>query len=157
MRTKLRTLMHLSASLSLAMMAGCSIAGFGPDVDDIATQSLDANNSSDVVQETVDPSDWEKVRLTMGDVLFTQPAGEPLAWHNDITGTAGSIVTMGVKSDENGRTCRTFSTTLNGVGGVSQYRGDACQKGTGNIELVNLAPFNAVVEVTTPQADTNIQ
>lgn len=156
MSKKLGTLKQLFASLSLATLAGCSIAGFGPDVEDISTQSI-ANNDSELVQETVDPSDWEKVRTTMGPVLFTQPAGQPLAWNNDITGTAGSIVTMDLKADADGRFCRSFSTTLNGVGGVTQYRGDACRKSTGDIELVNLAPFSAVVEVTTPQIDNNIR
>lgn len=150
-------LLGLSASLSLALLGGCSIAGFGPEVDDISTQAVITTNNTNILQETIDPSDWEKVRLTMGSALTTQPAGQPLAWHNEITGTAGSIVTMDVKSDEKGRFCRTFSTTLNGIGGVSQYRGDACRKKTGDIELVNLAPFNAVVEVATPKGDNNIQ
>lgn len=157
MHKKLGIVIQLVASLSLVSLAGCSITGFGPDVDSTITQSIVIHDATNDLQETVDPSDWDKVRTIMATALFSQPAGESLPWQNDITGTAGSIIPMDVKPDGNGRFCRTFSTTLNGIGGVSQYRGDACKKDNGEIELVDLIPYNAVVEVHTPQSGKKIQ
>lgn len=149
---------RLSASLSLAFLAGCSIAGFGPDVDQVATKSIIQYDPARALplQETVDPSDWEKVRAIMAMALISQPPGEPLPWENDVTGTVGSIVVSDAQSNADGRFCRTFSTTLNGIGGVSQYRGDACKQGNGEVKLVGLAPHNAVVQAITPAAEKKV-
>lgn len=136
---------------------GCSIAGFGPDVDHSATKSLVAYQETIPLQEIVDPSDWDKVRGVMATALSATPEGSPLPWENDVTGTVGTIIPMAVNTLPDGRVCRKFSTTLNGVGGVLQYRGDACQAPGGEIELVDLAPHDAVVNATPAPTAQQVQ
>lgn len=139
----------LAALCCTLALAGCSITGFGPDVDDATTASTVAKlDENQPLQETVDPSDWEKVREVMNTVLASQPAGKTLPWENEVTGTVGTIVPMGLVSADDGTLCRKFSTTINGIGGVLQYRGDACKPQNGPLELKGLEPHNAVVDAT---------
>lgn len=154
MRETLGIFKRFQARFSLAVLsvalAGCSFVGFGPELDDAATASVVKYETPAPLQETVDPSDWDTIRAAMASTLISQPAGAPVPWENAITGSVGTIVPMDVSSNADGRLCRTFSTTLNGIGGVSQYRGDACQRQDGAVELIGLAPHNAVVQVATP-------
>ncbi|MEP3233580.1 MAG: RT0821/Lpp0805 family surface protein [Hyphomicrobiales bacterium] len=130
-------------------LAGCSITGFGPEVDNVnTTASTTTVETTASLQETVDPSDWDKVREVMDTVLVSEPAGKTLPWENDVTGTVGTIVPMGLVSGDNGTICRKFSTTINGIGGILQYRGDACKPQNGPLELKGLVPHNAVVDAT---------
>lgn len=130
-------------------LSGCSITGFGPDVDEATTASTVVKVDENLpLQETVDPSDWEKVREVMKTVLVSEPSGKTLPWENEVTGTVGTIVPMGLVSANDGTLCRKFSTTINGIGGVLQYRGDACQAQNGPLELKDVQPHNAVVDAT---------
>ncbi|MBA4782646.1 MAG: hypothetical protein H2045_05445 [Rhizobiales bacterium] len=155
----------LSRGLSLAApvacgiaLSACSVIGFGPELDQTSTTSIVKPVEGPVaLAETVDPSDWDKVRMVMTTALVSQPAGAPLAWQNEITGTVGTIVPMDAATLPDGRLCRAFSTTLNGIGGVLQYRGDACARGDGNVELVDLAPHTAVVQAPPALKDTKIR
>lgn len=139
----------LVPALLAALLSGCSITGFAPEVDQNATTaSLSEDISADDLDETVDPSDWDKIRAVMQTALSDPNNKNILPWQNDITGSIGTIVPMGVQSANNGTLCRRFSTTLNGVGGVLQYRGDACRAPNGEVELQDLKPYNAVVDAT---------
>lgn len=138
--------------------SACSVIGFGPELDQSATSSILKPVDGPVsLSETVDPSDWDKVRMVMATALVSQPAGAPLAWQNEVTGTVGTIVTMDAATAPDGRLCRAFSTTLNGIGGVLQYRGDACALSDGNVELVDLAPHTSVVQAQPAQKNTKIR
>ncbi|MEP1444284.1 MAG: RT0821/Lpp0805 family surface protein [Hyphomicrobiales bacterium] len=140
------SLVVLCSAISLA---GCSITGFGPEVDEVSTTaSVRSVDTTASLQDTVDPSDWDKVREVMSTVLVSQPAGKTLPWENTVTGTIGTIVPMGLVSGDNGTICRKFSTTINGIGGILQYRGDACKPHNGPLELKDLEPHNAVVDAT---------
>lgn len=138
-------------------ISGCSVTGFGPDVDNSTTSAVIKYDEQTQLEETVDPSDWDKVRAVMATALVSRPEGQPVPWQNDVTGTIGTIVPMQIQTKQNGTVCRTFSTTLNGIGGVLQYRGDACQSKDGNIELIDLAPHNAVVDVSPSISDQKVQ
>ncbi len=141
----------------LLSLSACSIAGFGPEVDDFSTASTIRYDDNLALQETVDPADWEKIRNVMALALVTHPPGEPLPWENEITGTVGTIIASGATSNADGRFCRHFSTTLNGVGGIQQFKGDACRNQNGSIELTGLTPHNAVVDVSSFGKDKKIQ
>ena len=144
-----RSMFSLVILCSAIGLAGCSITGFGPDVDQTTTTaSTQPVDTTTALQDTVDPSDWDKVREVMDTVLVSEPAGKTLPWENDVTGTIGTIVPMGLVSGDNGTICRKFSTTINGIGGILQYRGDACKPQNGPLELKDLEPHNAVVDAT---------
>ena len=144
-----RSMLSLLTLCSAIGMAGCSITGFGPEVDNVNTTASTASvETTASLQETVDPSDWDKVREVMDTVLVSEPAGKTLPWENEVTGTIGTIVPMGLVAGDNGTICRKFSTTINGIGGILQYRGDACKPQNGPLELKGLVPHNAVVDAT---------
>jgi len=131
-----KSVLSLAVLFSVIALAGCSITGFEPDVDSVnTTASTSAVETTAAFEETVDPSDWDKVREVMDTVLVSEPAGKTLPWENTVTGTIGTIVPMGLVSGEDGTICRKFSTTINGIGGILQYRGDACKPQNG--------PFNS--------------
>ena len=144
-----RSMFPLAILCSIMALSGCSITGFGPEVDSSnTTSSTPALETATPLEETVDPSDWDKVREVMDTVLVSEPAGKTLPWENEVTGTIGTIVPMGLVSGDNGTICRRFSTTINGIGGILQYRGDACKPQNGPLELKDLEPHNAVVDAT---------
>ena len=144
-----KSVLSLAVICSIMGLSGCSITGFGPDVDSSSTTaSTTTLEPTASLQETVDPSDWDKVREVMDTVLVSEPAGKTLPWENTVTGTIGTIVPMGLVSGDNGTICRRFSTTINGIGGILQYRGDACKPQNGPLELKDLEPHNAVVDAT---------
>lgn len=142
MRWGLTAILILGAGIA----SGCSITGFGPDVEPTTTGSLLPSQGVQSVQETVDPSDWEVVRTTLVSALADETSVLPLEWENELTGTVGTIIPMEFVALDEGQTCRRFSTTLNGIGGVQQYRGDACKSEAGQVELIGLEPHNAVVD-----------
>lgn len=143
--------------LLIGSVSGCSLAGFAPEVDRTTTTATTKTYNKDFpLQETVDPSDWDKVREVMASVLVSRLPGEPVQWENNITGTIGTITPLAVLPRDNGAFCRRFSTTMNGVGGVLQYRGDACKKLDGEIQLIDLVPHTSVVEAI-PLPNKNLQ
>lgn len=160
MNFKFKHLGFAASCAAVSVLAGCSIAGFGPDVDQESTASLTQYSIETPLQETVDPSDWDVVRIAIQTALADTASVQPLQWQNDTTGSVGTIVPMEISRDKKGVLCRKFSTTLNGVGGVLQYRGDACRNPNGDVELVGMAPYNAVVDASGSASDnvkTNVQ
>ena len=98
--------------------------------------------SAVVVNDRVDPSDWETVRTTLADA----PSGavDGLDWLNSDTGSTGTVA-VAAAVDKDGASCRAFSMTINDVRGVRRYRGETCTGPDGNWQLKSVTADDAAI------------
>lgn len=110
-------------------LAGCMSGGldFASDVN------VDKSVKTSAVpgQPTDNTSDGATVRNAVSSADLARNAGSPIPWANAVSGSAGVVTGVAEQNDENGRTCRDFTTTLHSYAGIANYDGRACVGGDG--------------------------
>lgn len=76
-------------------------------------------------------TDAATVRNAVSSADLTRNSGSPIPWANTVSGSAGVVSSVMELSDENGRTCRDFTTTLHSYTGIANYDGRACVSSDG--------------------------
>jgi hypothetical protein len=125
------------AAIALGVLAAVSLSGCGAMTVPVVQAAANGNFAAPAnrpllaaakVSDGVMPGDWEAVRRAIASV----PAAETrsaLAWTDDGTGNTGAMA-IAAASEKNGALCRGFSTTVNDLHGIRQYRGEACRRGS---------------------------
>ncbi len=94
-------------------------------------------------QPTVDPSDFEAVRLVASQSLLDAVIGTGLEWSNPDTGSSGVIMPLAATETRSDGACRRFTTTLNDLRGIRRYRAEACARPGGRFELAQVTADDA--------------
>jgi surface antigen len=125
------------AAIALGLFAAVTLSGCGamtvPIVQAAANGRFNAAPANRPllaaakVSDGVMPGDWEAVRRAIASVPASE-ARSALAWADDETGNTGALA-IAAASEKNGALCRGFSTTVNDLHGIRQYRGEACRRG----------------------------
>lgn len=118
----LRLRMALVA-ICLIPLSGCMSSGF-----DFADTAVDkgARTASVPGGRADGTSDAATVRNAVSSTDLTRNAGTPIPWANTVSGSAGVVSSVSELSDEAGRKCRDFTTTLHSYSGVANYDGRTC-------------------------------
>lgn len=89
--------------------------------------------------DTARLSDEATIRNAVSSADIEAAAAAPLAWANADTGSRGTITGLTERKD-NGRLCRSFTTTRESFDGVALYRGETCLLGGGGWLMRPLDP-----------------
>jgi surface antigen len=119
------------ALLSLSL-AGC--AGLGLPFNEAAAGSQPARGASLVsakINDQVDPTDWMTVRQTLARMPVSAGAGTSLDWRNPLSNSDGTVSLSSGAVRVAGTLCREFTTTINDLRGIRQYRGQSCRGSDG--------------------------
>lgn len=65
------------------------------------------------------------------------PVGQTIAWNNPESGNSGTITPTRDGTDQTGRYCREYQTTVTVDGQVERAHGTACQQADGSWVIVN--------------------
>lgn len=121
-----RAIAVLSALLLPALLTGCIGGGLGlkeAGVDPtILTGAVETTAGTDDGPQL---SDQATIRNAVSSVDVETVGSTPLAWANADTGSRGAISGL-VERMENGRLCRSFTTSREAFDGVSVHSGQAC-------------------------------
>ncbi len=137
------------AFVALVALSGCGrLMPFGATALDLTTTgSLNAARAlggtvhaarAVAPQESVDPSDFEAVRLAAAGVLLGADPGLALDWSNPRTGSTGTIMPLAATQTRADGDCRSFTTTLSDLRGVRRYRAEACARPGGRFEIAQV-------------------
>ncbi len=123
----------LAVALCVLPLAGCMAGG----LDLASDMQVDRAVKTSAVpgERTDNTSDAATVRNAVSSADLTRNAGNPIPWANAVSGSAGVVTGVAERSDDAGRTCRDFTTTLHSYTGISNYDGRACVGGDGTWSL----------------------
>jgi hypothetical protein len=120
-------------------LAGCA-GGMGLDKVDADPSIITSGVPQDAnTADATRLSDEATIRNAVSSADIEAAAATPLAWANADTGSRGTITGM-VESKDNGRLCRSFTTTRESFDGIALYRGEACLMGGGGWRMPPLDP-----------------
>ncbi|MBX3570182.1 MAG: hypothetical protein KF914_19120 [Rhizobiaceae bacterium] len=126
-----RSALVLSCIALSGMLAGCAAGGFS-----LKQAEVDPTILTGAVPPSTDPveapqlSDQATIRNAVSAADVESVGFAPLAWANAETGSRGTISRL-VERRQDGRLCRSFTTSRESFDGVSLYSGKACMVATG--------------------------
>lgn len=115
----------------MTFLAGCAAGGFSlkqAEVDPTIITGSVAPSSEPI--EAPQLSDQATIRNAVSAADMAAASHAPLAWANAETGSRGTISGL-VEQQEDGRLCRSFTTSRESFDGVSLYTGTACMVAPG--------------------------
>jgi len=88
----------------------------------------------------LDASDADIINTVVvkNDIVPEDPA--LLAWNNPATGNSGAITAIEKIVGADGRSCKSFETTVDTFSGISVYDGKTCELELGKWTMSELAP-----------------
>lgn len=117
------------------LLAGCAL-----DPDDFTTGSTQSFATGvDPVPGTLAATDIAAIGAALAT---TRPViGSEALWDNPVTGSAGRVTEVVRLPAPDGRECRSFSTTVNGLGGLTALTGIGCREAASDqFTIEGLAP-----------------
>lgn len=137
--------------VSTALLSGCGLSPLAEraEVDPVTTGAI-ARPAPTPVKKTVvdalDPSDWERIRLTASTTMLSSAEGDVFDWTNAETGSNGTIAASGAaRQDPAAGLCRPFSLTVSDLRGIRRYRGEACRSADGMWRLIGVLPEDSAL------------
>lgn len=118
------------------LLAGCTLH----EPDDFPTASTRAFSTGvDPVPGTLAATDIAAIGAALAT---TRPSvGSEALWENPVTGSAGRVTEVVRLPAQGGRECRSFATTVNGLGGLTALTGIGCRDATdAQFTIEGLAP-----------------
>ena len=116
-------------AICLVPLSGCMSGGFDFASDTTVDKAV---RTASVPGGRVDgTSDAATVRNAVSSTDLARNAGTPIPWANAVSGSAGVVNSVSELSDDAGRTCLDFTTTLHSYTGVAAYDGRTCVGGDG--------------------------
>ncbi len=101
---------------------------------------VDRSVKTSTIPQAAPTSDSISDEVTVGNAVtsadISKTAGQPLAWANASTGSAGVIDKI-VENNDSGVICRQFTTTRHSYVGIAKFAGKTCLVNSGNWQLMS--------------------
>lgn len=125
--------------IALLSLSGCTTGG----MDLFSSAKVDKSVTTGAVSKTPPASDTVSDEVTVRNAVtsadLSKLKGQPLAWANASTGSAGVIDTI-VENNATGQVCRQFRTTRHAYDGIANFYGKTCLVGDNEWQVLAFQP-----------------
>ncbi|MGA1800907.1 RT0821/Lpp0805 family surface protein [Rhizobium sp. HT1-10] len=123
----------------LLSLTGCTTGG----MDLFSSTKVDRSVTTSAVPKPASAPDTVSDEVTVRNAVtsadLSKLKGQPLAWANASTGSAGVIDTI-VENNATGQVCRQFRTTRHAYDGIANFYGKACLVGDNDWQVLAFQP-----------------
>ncbi len=128
-----------AAGIALLSLTGCTTGG----MDVFSSAKVDKSVTTGAIAKAPPAPDTQSDEVTVRNAVtsadLTKLKGQPLAWANASTGSAGVIDTI-VENNATGQVCRQFRTTRHAYDGIANFYGKTCLVGDNDWQVLAFQP-----------------